>query len=224
MTGILVLLAMFFGYVEMHTPGFGLAGAAALICLAVLFGSRYVTGLAQVWEIAVFAVGVVLVLLEVFVTPGHGVLGILGGLMCLVGLVASMAGNPPNKFPLPEPGLMMDMFLNGVFAVVLGFLGGCVLCVIAARYLPKMPMAGRLVLAKAPLGVAAAHSEQSAIERIRPGDRGVAESLCRPAGKARFGQEIIDVMSEGEYLRPGTPLVVVRSEGNRLVVRPEKQA
>jgi membrane-bound serine protease (ClpP class) len=99
-----------------------------------------------------------------------------------------------------------------------------VLCVIAARYLPKMPVASRLVLAKAPLGVAAAHSEQSAIERIRPGDLGVAESLCRPAGKARFGQEIIDVMSEGEYLRPGTPLVVVRNEGNRLVVRPEKQA
>lgn len=195
-----------------------------MTCLAVLFGSRYLTGLAQVWEIAIFAVGVLLLAAELFITPGFGVLGLTGGLLCTIGLLASLIGNAPDELPWPSPGLMMDTFLTGLFALGVGVLAGCVLCIVAARFLPKIPIASRLMLPDVAAGPAAPSSTEAAIRRITPGDQGTVEALCRPAGKARFGEELVDVVAEGEFIEPGTSVVVTRNEGNRLVVRPSKQA
>ncbi|MFW6154844.1 MAG: NfeD family protein [Planctomycetota bacterium] len=219
-TGILVMLAMFFGYMELQTPGFGIGGILALICLAVLFGSRFLTGLAQWWEIAVFVVGVALVLIEIFVIPGVGVVGLLGGIMCLVGLLAILIANPPGELPIPSPGLIMDRFLDGLLALTLGFLGGVVLCAILARYLPHIPVAGRLVLAETPVGETLPYDSAAPIRRIQPGARGVTETYCRPAGKARFDDDLVDVVTEGGVLPAGTTVVVQRNLGNRLVVAP----
>ena len=130
----------------------------------------------------------------------------------------------PSELPWPSPGLMMETFLTGLFALGLGVLAGCVLCIVAARYLPKIPVASRLMLADAPTGPAAPSSAEAPIRRIAPGDQGVVEALCRPAGKARFNEDLVDVVAEGEFIEPGTSVVVMRNEGNRLIVRPEKQA
>lgn len=219
-TGLLVMLAMFFGYIEINTPGFGIGGMMALICLAILFASRYLTGLAQWWEIAVFVVGVILLMLEVFVTPGFGVLGISGGFLCVVGLLAMLIANPPEKLPIPAPGLMREMFVDGLFGLASGFLAGCALCVVVGRYLPKLPIASRLVLADVPTDDALPADPASTIRRIAQGDTGITETACRPAGKARFDDELIDVMTEGGFLTAGTTIVVMRNEGNRLVVEP----
>ena len=219
-TGILVMLAMFFGYMELNTPGFGVVGILALVCLAILFGSRFLTGLAQWWEIAVFVVGVVLVLIEIFVIPGVGVVGLLGGILCVVGLLAILIANPPGELPIPSPGLIMDTFLDGLLALTLGFLGGVILCAIVARYLPHIPVAGRLILAEGPPGESLPYDSASPVSHIEPGRQGVTETYCRPAGKARFGDDLVDVVTDGRFLQAGTTVVVQRNLGNRLVVEP----
>ncbi|HOF17264.1 MAG TPA: NfeD family protein, partial [Phycisphaerae bacterium] len=61
-------------------------------------------------------------------------------------------------------------------------------------------------------------SDQSPMKRLRPGDAGVVESLCRPVGKARFGNDLMDVVCEGGTLAPGTRVRVLRRDGNRVVV------
>jgi len=224
-SSVLLLLAVFFGYIELNTPGFGVGGVLALICLAILFGSRYLTGMAHWWEIALFVIGVILLFGEIFVTPGFGVLGITGMVFCLVGLLASLIGNPPDSFPIPQGDLLTNYFLNGVFYLGLGFLGGCVVCIVAARFLPKTPVAGRLVLASPPVPSGAAPADEKAgIRHIRPGDAGVVEAPCRPVGKVRFGEELVDAMTEGDFLETGARVVVTRNEGNRLLVRPGQQA
>lgn len=223
-TGILFLLMIFFGYIEMHTPGFGVGGTIALICLGLLFGSRYLTGLAQWWEIAAFALGVVLLLIEVFVIPGFGVAGITGILLCLVGLLAMLVGNAPDELPVPEPGIIMDTFLNGVFALTIGLMGAVVLCALVARYLPQLPVTSRLVLSEARrVDTHEASTDDDPLRRINAGDRGVIVSACRPAGKARFGEDLIDVIALGEFIGPGVEVTVLRNEGNRLVVESAKQ-
>ncbi len=219
-TGLLVMLALFFGYIELNTPGFGVGGILALICLAVLFGSRFLTGLAQWWEIAVFVVGVVLVLIEIFLIPGFGVVGILGGILCLVGMLAILIANAPGELPIPSPGLIMDRFLDGLLALMLGFLGGVILSGIVARYLPNIPVAGRLVLAETPVGDSRPYDTASPVSHIEPGRRGVTETYCRPAGKARFDDDLVDVVTEGRFLPAGTPVVVQENLGNRLRVAP----
>ena len=72
-----LLLMMMMGglYFEIQTPGVGFAGAVALVGAAAFFAPHYLLGLVASWEIALFAVGVGLLVVEVFVTPGFGVFG-----------------------------------------------------------------------------------------------------------------------------------------------------
>jgi membrane-bound ClpP family serine protease len=48
----------------------------------------------------------------------------------------------------------------------------------------------------------------------------------RPGGQARFGSEIVDVQSQGEYVESGTRVQVIRREGMNIFVRrlPDQQA
>ncbi len=219
-TGVLVLLMLFFGYIEIQHPGVTLPGVIAVACLVMLLASRYVAGLAQVWEIVVFFIGLVLVIVEVFITPGFGVAGIIGGILCLVGLLAMLMAAGPGELPYPHSKLMMENFLSSLFAVAVGFLGGVALCILTARYLPKVPVANRLMLSELKTAPDSPASEKSALRKIAPGDEGIVEALCRPVGIARFGENLMDVVAEGEYIPRGTRIVVLRNEGNRLIVRP----
>ncbi|MCH7704726.1 MAG: NfeD family protein, partial [Planctomycetes bacterium] len=56
----------------------------------------------------------------------------------------------------------------------------------------------------------------------RVGDMGVAISTLRPAGKARFGSVVVDVVTQGDYLDPNARLEVIERRGNRVVVRSAK--
>jgi membrane-bound ClpP family serine protease len=52
------------------------------------------------------------------------------------------------------------------------------------------------------------------------GDVGRTESMLRPAGKARFGSLLVDVVTQGDMIAAGTAVEVVERRGNRVVVRP----
>ena len=51
------------------------------------------------------------------------------------------------------------------------------------------------------------------------GQEGVTQSVLSPAGRALFGENIIDVITDGEFYEPGTKVVVVAVTGGRVVVR-----
>ena len=48
---------------------------------------------------------------------------------------------------------------------------------------------------------------------------GEAAGPLHPAGKARFGSLLVDVVTQGEYLEPDEKIEVVERRGNRVVVR-----
>ena len=48
---------------------------------------------------------------------------------------------------------------------------------------------------------------------------GTAQSVLRPAGKARIGDRMVDVVSNGPYIQAGTQIEVIEVAGNRVVVR-----
>jgi membrane-bound ClpP family serine protease len=50
------------------------------------------------------------------------------------------------------------------------------------------------------------------------GRRGVAATMLRPAGHATIDGRRVDVVSRGEMIAEGVPVVVVEVEGNRVVV------
>jgi len=224
LTSGIVTSLLFFGmiicaYIEMHTPGFGLFGSIALICLGLLVGSRYLTGMAQWWEIAVFVLGLALLAVEVFITPGFGVTGTLGIIFCLIGLLAFIVPNAPDKLPLPSGELAWSVFQTGATAMGIGLLASVAAMFLLAKFLPKVPMANWIILKPAPAASAATSDPALAgMLAISPGQTGVVTAICRPAGQVRFGEAIVDAVTEGEYIPAGTEVKVIRNESNRVVV------
>jgi len=215
--GFLFFVAILCAYVEMHTPGFGVAGAVAIACFAVLAGANYLTGLSQVWEIALFALGAALLLAELFI-PGFGVLGIMGILCCVAGLLAMLIPNAPGKWPIPGNPLEWDVFGSGLFAMLAGAVAATIAAALLAKHLSKMPLAKRLFLEAPSAPAGPPVPEASPMQRIEVGDTGVVEGVCRPVGKVRFGDDLVDAMTEGDTIEAGAAVRVIRREGNRLVV------
>ena len=51
------------------------------------------------------------------------------------------------------------------------------------------------------------------------GQQGVAATNLMPAGKADFDGQLVDVIVEGMPIDRGQPVVVVKTRGNRVIVR-----
>jgi membrane-bound serine protease (ClpP class) len=218
-TALLVGGALLFGYIEFHTPGFGIFGSLAIVCAAIFLGTRFLTGYAHWWEVTVLVIGLILLGVEVFLTPGFGVAGVLGIIFCGVGLVAVLLPNAPTELPVPLTPLDWSVLSEGAKGILFGFLGGVLCMMILARFLPKVPMANWLILKPASAASAAESDVALAgLLAISPGQTGVVTAICRPAGQVRFGEAIVDAVTEGEYIPAGTKVKVIRNESNRVVV------
>jgi membrane-bound serine protease (ClpP class) len=55
--------------------------------------------------------------------------------------------------------------------------------------------------------------------RVNVGHTGVVVSTLRPTGKARFGEVMVDVVAEAEFLDKGTKVQIIEMHGNRVVVK-----
>lgn len=217
-TSILIMAGLFFLYIEMHTPGLGLAGTLAISCFAVLFGSRYLLGLANYLEIALFVLGMALIAVEILAIPGFGLVGIAGILCCVVALVAIMVGNLPSEFPIPRTDLDWSFFTNGLLALSAGSVGAVIAGAMVSKYLPQFPVIRGVVLPPAQAAGDAPVPDDSPHVRIKPGDTGMVEFVCRPVGKVRFGEYLLDAQSEGDIIPDGQRVRVIRREGNMIVV------
>jgi membrane-bound serine protease (ClpP class) len=64
-------------------------------------------------------------------------------------------------------------------------------------------------------------SERESLARLDHllGARGLSLTPLLPGGKARIGDELVDVLTDGEFVDRGQPVEVVEVRGNRIVVR-----
>jgi len=222
---VLVMLALLGVYIEFNTPGVGLPGLVAVICFAIIIGSKYLVGLANWVEVALFVVGMLLLMVEIFVLPGFGIAGFLGITCILVGLFGMLIKNPPDKLPWPQDAFAWYDFTWGVLSLAGGFIGFVVLAWLLAKYVPKIDFLSGLIL----VPTAAKPGSQMQVSMRRPpesetigvkvGDKGEVVSILRPTGKAKFGDAIVDVVAVGEFLVKGTKIEIIEIHGNRVVVR-----
>jgi membrane-bound serine protease (ClpP class) len=132
--------------------------------------------------------------------------------------------NPPDKVPWPQTQLDWQLFTNGVLGLLFGFLGFVILAWILAKYLPKMQFLSGLILipttaqqgGRIRVSMTAPLDEKTAGVNI--GDIGEVVSILRPAGKAKFGNCIVDVVATAEFLDKGTKVEIIEIHGNRVVV------
>jgi membrane-bound serine protease (ClpP class) len=222
---VLVMLAMLGVYIEFNTPGVGLPGLVAVICFVIIIGSKYLVDLANWVEVAIFIIGLLLLLIEIFVLPGFGVAGFLGITCILFGLFGMLVKNAPDELPWPQDAVAWNDFTWGVLGLTGGFIGFVVLAWLLAKYLPKMQFLSGLILVPtaAKLGteveVSMTTLPESKTIGVNIGELGKVVSRLRPTGKAKFGDAIVDVVAEGEFLEKGTAVEIIEIHGNRVVVK-----
>jgi membrane-bound serine protease (ClpP class) len=227
--GLLMLLLIVCIYIESNTPGVGFAGAGAIVCLALMLGAPYLTGLANMWEILLILIGVGLLLVEILIIPGFGVAGISGAVLILFGIVMTFVEEPiaPSSLPFPQWSLLVLGLQDALVALLIALIGAPISCWLLARNFHRLPIIRDLQLdhgvsVLTPQDRIAGAFGGPALGGAIPleiGAEGVSESPLRPAGKVRFGQELVDVVADGEFITVGAAVQVVQVQGNRIVVR-----
>ncbi len=219
--GLLILIGLGAGYLEMKTPGFGLGALVAIIAFSLFFFGNYVAGnLAGYETAAIFLVGVVFILLDIFLFPGTFVMGIVGIFMILGSLLFSMVDRFAwDDWQADAFGVgLWNIFAGPATALSLGLIGSIALFAIAMRYLPRLPFFDRYFLPTLADGDTTA-LEEEANPSSRVGWTGEAKTDLRPAGKALFQGQEIDVTCESSFVPVGTALQIVSEEGMKVVVK-----
>jgi membrane-bound serine protease (ClpP class) len=216
---VLLLLGIIGAYIEFKTPGVGLAGVVSAICFALFFLGHYLAGLAG-WEVvALFILGVILVLIEIlFFAHSTIIFGVLGVFLMIASLLWTMIDRYPQQPFLPTGKMLAIPLLNMFIAL----LGSFIVIALLARYLPRTSFYRRFALIDSnPPGpsLAGAPRQFATALALAPGMQGTAVTVLRPSGKARFADHVVDVVTEGEFIASETPVTVIQTDGMRVVVK-----
>jgi membrane-bound serine protease (ClpP class) len=209
---LLLIIGVIGCYIEFKTPGFGLPGIVGIIAFSIYFLGGYVAALSGAEWIAVFIIGLLLVVVEIFFFPGTMVPGFIGAGLMLVALVMAMVDMYPGGPAIPTlPQLRVPLQEVGIALVV-----SAVIAILIMRYFPKTPLYGALVSQTA----SGVRSDLQINQRhaSRAGQTGLAISALRPGGKAQFGDDIIDVISQGDLIAKGQKVKIIGHSGTEAIV------
>lgn len=209
---VLLIIGIVGLYIEFKTPGFGLPGIVGLTAFGLYFFGSYIAGLAGLEWAAIFVIGLVLVLIELFVFPGTLVLGLSGFLLIFAAIIMAMVDVYPGMPALPTlPQLKIP-----ILSLSIAIFGSLIIGFLLTRLLPRTPLYHALVSQTAS-GVTS-DLELTEEYNKRLGSIGVSVSSLRPGGKAQFGEQIIDVISQGEMIEKGQPVKIIGNSTHAAIV------
>lgn len=227
--GILMMIGLAGIWIEIKTPGVGVPGAVGLAAIALTFFGSYLANLSSYVEWVIFFLGVVLVIIEIYVIPGFGIIGITGLVLMIGSLFFSMVNLAPGDGGFDLTALRLDMLITPAATLTFVILGMIPLFYLVAKFLPATSVYGFLVLtpdqpqtAMAGGPAAEAAAVETEVEEppspLVPGARGTAVTDLYPTGVAMIEGRRVDVLTEGEFIDRGRPVEIIRLEGNRIFV------
>jgi membrane-bound ClpP family serine protease len=148
--------------------------------------------------VSLIVVGIIFLLLEILVVPGTAVAGLFG-----LGLVVA--------------GVVVAFNNYGTNVGALTLVGSLVFSVISIALALKSN-----TWKKAMLG-SEIDSRVNVIEvgRVVAGDEGLSITRLNPMGKAQIGDDYFEVSSKDNLIAENTPIVVVKVDGNKIIVKPK---
>jgi membrane-bound serine protease (ClpP class) len=206
---ILIMIIIGGIYFELQTPGIGFPSAAALIAAVLYFAPLYIEGLAANWELLIFVIGLLLVVLEIFVFPGFGIAGIAGTILIITGLTLALIDNVHFNFEHVEGIEIGRALLIVLIGITVGF-GGMIW--LSSR-IGTQGMFRRVALV-ADLETAVSSPVLSNLI----GKEGVAATVLRPSGKVSIEGVFYDGVSESGFIEKGAKVTVVRFENAQVYV------
>ena len=200
------LLALF---IEFKTPGFGIFGIAGIVLLAVVFIGNYVAGFSGHEPLLIFALGLVMVVVELIFFPGVAIVAVTGLVLMLGSLVWAMADLWPGV-PITT-AWSADAFAQPLQNLGLGLLIAVALGLALARFLPKGWVWDKLILGSTIGGaaqIAGAGPEAGDVIATLVGQRGVAVTMLRPSGQVEVGGRRYEAKSEIGGIDTGETVIV----------------
>ncbi len=211
---LLILLIIGGIYFELQTPGVGFPLGVAVVGATLYFAPLYLEGLAQNWELIAFALGIVLLALEIFVIPGFGVAGISGIILILLSLTLGVIDNVVFKYE----GLSALTNVAKVFArVVLTMFAGLGLSLWLSRKVGTSQLFSKISLG-ATQETSAGFIGVDMHQKAMIGKTGIAYTVLRPSGRIQVEGELFDAKSEIGYIEKGQSVKVLRDEAGQLYV------
>jgi len=135
---------------------------------------------------------------------------------------------------IPSLGLLMVIAL-GLFIYSLSLVfstisttAGIIFAGFDIILVPILIVFGMKLLAKSPLTLKRELSKQTGVVsqpqelEVYINRNGIAVTDLRPAGMAEIDDQRVDVVTDGEYMEEGTPVVVTGVAGNRVIVEKTK--
>jgi membrane-bound serine protease (ClpP class) len=204
---LLLSLGMLGLLFEIKSGAFGLGGLISLLSLGLFFGSSMLLGLAGWEEVLLLGIGLISLGVEVFLLPGFGVAGVLGVVLIAGAMLLALVGSAPTVNDILQAGAILAISLIVTGAVLFGWL----------RHLPNSERWSGLFLKTTTESGEGFISAPPRGELI--GRPAKAFTDLRPSGTAVIDGERLDVVTEGEFIKAGTALTIIRSDGYRHVVR-----
>ncbi len=210
--GVLIMLIIGGIYFEMQSPGIGFALCVSVVAAILYFAPLYIDGFAEIWEGVVILVGVLLVLAEVFVIPGFGVVGIAGLVLMVGGLILSLLPNRDFSFE-PVSGNQLQVAL---LTVLVAIVGSAALIIYLSSKIGAPGLFKNLALNKS---IDDEYVGVSTEENSLVGKVGVAETVLCPSGRVKVDGESYGAVSENGYVEEEEEVVVKRVSMGNLYVR-----
>jgi membrane-bound serine protease (ClpP class) len=215
-SGVLIMIIIGGIYFELQSPGIGFALGASIVAALLYFAPLYLEGMAENWELILFIVGIILIMVEVFAIPGFGVAGVAGIIAVITGLTLSLVDNVVFENP-QFTGEGLGILLKSLSLVLVAVLLGIILSLWATRKLLTSTAFGNLSLKSEQLteeGFIGVETEQQSLI----GATGVAHTVLRPSGRVMIHNKVYDAKSEYGFIGKGEAIKVIRYETGQVYV------
>jgi membrane-bound serine protease (ClpP class) len=215
-SGVLIMIIIGGIYFELQSPGVGFALGASIVAALLYFAPLYLEGMAENWELVLFIVGIILVMVEIFAIPGFGVAGIAGIIAMITGLTLSLIDNV--VFEDPEfTGEGLGILMKSLSLVLVAVLLGVIFSLWTTRKLLTTTAFGNLSLKseqRTDEGYIGVETEQLSLV----GEEGVAHTVLRPSGRVMIKDKLYDAISEYGFIEKGEAIRVIRYETGQVYV------
>ena len=147
--------------------------------------------------ILLISVGIGLIIAEVMFIPGTTVVGFLGLVFVVAGIIISF--------------LSFDK-TTGFVVLGVSVVGG-----LTALFIGLKSNAWEKFSLNSSIN---SKFNQDRHINLRVGDAGTALSALRPMGKAEIKEQVFEVTTQGNYLKPGSKIRIIQLSGSKIIVEP----
>jgi len=193
---------------ELQSPGWGIPGVVGLICLILSLSASYIAQLATISDMLLIIAGLSLIMLEAFVIPGFGVVGISGIGIVVYGLYLLLIPNVP---------VGEEVLSNATDGFMIGLLGAIIGIYLLLKLMVKTKFWKQLTAPgsqKKEDGYTNSFGWESLIDQI-----GVADTDLHPSGWVRVEDKRFFMISEGDFIEKGSSVKILSVDGNRVLVK-----